>query len=322
MSGFVKFKLELLEEISLRAFTLVMMKILLLLLRLSDGCNKGKIKLFGVLLFKKDLEACGISEQSAINTIKALVQADVIFEFCTTLSIKGKLTKVFAYSINFNYATWGIPYIFPAENPKEKLNKLISLNLGLKPFQVAKINNLKRCQNYLLYLENHTLQNYFVQIANSIDLGEDVIDKYFFQSNANGKKCILVGFKNALYCESLERLATKCPRKLVVLTLFIVDLQMIYKIVALENRDLEPALIEIIKSPVEALNKVCMCWLNNLATSESKESLRNELELGLSEIFAEYLDFEFDDESEFSREGYVSEKYVSSVEDEFYFNES
>jgi len=317
MSGYVKLKHEFTEELLLRAFTLVMIKILLLLLRLSDGCNKGKKKLVGVFLFKKEIEACGISEQSVISALKALVQAIVIFEIYATLNIKGKLTKVYGYAINFNYSTWGIPYLFPAENPKEKLNKLISFNLGLKPFHVAKMNNLKRCQNYLLYIENHALLNPFIQVSASIDSGEDVLDKYFIHSNANGKRIILIGFENALYCEILEGLATKCPKKLVVLALFILDLQLLYHIITLENWYLESTLVKIIKSPVEAVTKVCVHWLETVTVND-KEGLLNELEIGFNQMFEEYSDSYFDNYCDLSSESYVRDKFLSSGEGDFY----
>ena len=319
MSGYVKLKHEFTEELLLRAFTLVMIKILLLLFRLSDGCNKGKIKSVAIFLFKKDFEACGISEQSIINALKALVEANVIYEIYTTLIIKRKLTKVYGCAINFNYATWGIPYLFASENPKEKLNNLISLNLGLKSFQVAKMNNLKRCQNYLLYVENHTLLNHFIQVSVSFDSGECVPEKYFIHSTANGKRIILIGFENALYCEILEGLATKCPPKLVVLALFILDLQILYRIIALENWHLEPTLVKIIKSPAEAVNKVCVHWLETVTVND-KERLRNELEIGFNQMFEEYSDSYFDNYFDLSSEGYVSDKFLSGGEGDFHFD--
>lgn len=310
MQGYVKLKHTFTEELLLRGFTLVMIKILLLLLRLSDGCNKGKIKSVGIFLFKKDFEACGISEQSVINALKALVEANVIYEFYTTLIIKEKLTKVYGYAINFNYATWGIPYLFTNEAPKEKLNKLISFNLGLKSFQVAKMNNLKRCQNYPLYVKNYTLLNHFIRVSNLIDSGEDVLDIYFIHSNANGKRIILIGFKNALYCETLEKLTTKCPPKLVILSLFILDLQILYRIIALENWLLESTLIKIIKNPVNEVNKVCKYWLENVAI-EDKERLQQDLEIGFNQIFNEYSDSYFDNYFELSNELYVNDDFDS-----------
>ncbi len=295
MSGYVKLKIEFLEEILLRDFTPVMIKLLLLIFRLSEGCNKGRYRSVAISLFKKDFEACGISEQSVINALKALKDSNVVYEFFTALNIRGQEVKVCCYAINFNYEMWEISYTADSETAKSKLNQLVSLNLWLRSFQVSKLNNLKRCQSLLLFLEENSIKNYFLDVVTEILADEgDIFQQNFVLSSANDKMCILIGYTNILYCDTFDDLACEADIKMVMLAVFVLDLWLVYEITSLSNAEIEQELIKILKTPRDSLGRLFEFWIENVAPRQERENYRMTLHADLDLILSRLSDCQAD----------------------------
>lgn len=261
---FIPLKPLLLTEILLRDFGYVALKILLLLIRLSDGCkgmNSSIDRLGCITLMKKDFEVLGFPKQTITNKIKDLVQKDVIFVEKIQLAIKFKETNVYYFSINPNFSDWKVPY----SNPN--LDKLVHLNLSLEPINLHRINNVNRYKQVLLELQKLSPLEYLLEKYRIFyNLNEHIISTFFVMAkNRFGKNYSVIGYDNVIYEDKFIEIQKRSSIQQFLLASFILDLQLLLKIRVIENQDVPNAMYEIIADPVPHLTALSEFWLKNIA---------------------------------------------------------
>lgn len=262
---FIQFPPLLLTEILLRDFGYVALKILLLLIRLSDGCkgmNSSIDRLGCITLMKKDFEVLGFPKQTITNKIKDLVQKDVIFVEKMQLIIKFKETNVYYFSINPNFSDWKVPY----SNPN--LDKLVHLNLSLEPINLHRINNVSRYKKVLLDLQKNSPLEYLLEKYEIFSKINDFKVSRFFilAKNRFGKNYSVIGYENIIYEDLYIDLQSRSSFEQFMLASFILDLQLLLNIRTLENQGVSEAMYAIIANPVPILTELSEFWLKNIAS--------------------------------------------------------
>lgn len=289
MSNFIQINAALYEEILLRDLKPTMVKILLLLLRLTDGCNKGRTKNACVILNKNDFEAIGVPVQSIIRTLKELVKKNVIFETNITLTFNNKDMELYMYGINYNFTTWEIDYTKNEEVVRKKLNKSLSLNLRLKPMQLAKMNNIKRIENYKLLFKTKTPEDFLISKINHICKQDCLnIDDFFIVQNNDGQDTILLGYKNICSGQVYENLSDYSSNQQVILALNLLDLMLVFKMIEISNGDVKDHLLKILEEPSAWFKMIFSYWQENLCEDKEKLIMQKCIELSINDAFKKF----------------------------------
>lgn len=290
---FVPFPLLLFDEILIREFFLIEMKIIFLLVRLTVGCkgNDKKDSLISrqscIMLQKKEFMVLGIPEQSINRTLKKLIKNNVISEEKTELTIRRQSKIVYCYSINPNPETWNVPYI----SSEEQLGKLIGLQINLQPYQLAKISNIQRYKNLLMQLKLNSPLKIILKIYDITTSNKDkkqFSDLFIFSKNYTGQEIILIGSENFIEKAIYYNLFNQYPNIRCLLAILILDMKLLFEIVTLKNTEIEGAIVELVKNPEPALEEIYAHWLIDTEKGNENPLLRDEYSRDMNNIIDKF----------------------------------
>lgn len=290
---FVQFPPLLFNEILIRPFFLVEIKILLLLIRLTEGCkgNDKKNSLISrqgcIMRQKKDFDMLGFPAQSINRTLKKLRNNNIIFEEKIQLTIRGILKTVCCYSINPDLSTWNVPSL----SSQKALDQLISLNLTLKPFQLAKISNIRRYKKVLMHLQSKSPLNLFLEILNIASNPEyksKLSDLFVYSLNSKGDSNILIGFKNVIDKDRFDNFINRFSNNRCLLGILTIDIKLLLGILTINNNEVEGEILEVIKNPEPALYEIYEGWLKAIVKTDENDLLKNDFLTDLNDVLDKF----------------------------------